>query len=87
MGPQQQCSSTIVQWNKALYCGCVRWIQMAPALKNLLFGVRLDAYWLPQSEHMFFCGYVRIPIKHVVAENRLFLSSSSAPEAHHDALW
>ena len=34
-------------------------IQMAPALKNILSGVRLDAYWLPQPEHTFLwpCSY------------------------------
>ena len=37
----------------------VHTLQVALALKNVLFGVGLDAYWLPQSEHMFLwpCSY------------------------------
>ena len=39
-------------------------LQMAPALNNVLFGVRLDAYWLPQPSTSS-CGHV-LPTRHLV---------------------
>ena len=35
---------------------------------TVFFGVRLDAFWLPQPEHMS-CGHVLIPTGHLVTDN------------------